>query len=33
MHEALVSHLYNEASPEERRRVEDKLKSCSACAE
>ena len=33
MHEALVSHLYNEASPEERRRVEQHLKSCSVCAE
>jgi hypothetical protein len=33
MHEALVSHLYNEASPEERRRVEEHLKSCSICAE
>jgi len=33
MHEALVSHLYNEASPEERSRVEEHLKSCSACAE
>jgi hypothetical protein len=33
MHEALVSHLYNEASPEERRQVEEHLKSCSVCAE
>ena len=33
MHEALVSHLYNEASPEERRRVEDHLRSCIVCAE
>ena len=33
MHEALVSHLYNEASPDERRRVEEHLKSCGACAE
>ncbi len=33
MHEALVSHLYNEASTEERRRVEEHLESCSVCAE
>ena len=33
MHEALVSHLYNEASPEERRQVQEHLKSCSVCAE
>jgi predicted anti-sigma-YlaC factor YlaD len=31
MREALVSYLYNEATPEESRRVEDHLISCEAC--
>jgi hypothetical protein len=31
MHEALVSYLYNEAPPEEGRRVEAHLAECSAC--
>lgn len=31
MHEALVSYLYNEATPEEGRRVEAHLTECSAC--
>lgn len=31
MHEALVSYLYNEAPPEEARRVVDHLTICSAC--
>ena len=31
MHEALVSYLYNEAPPEEGRRVEAHLTECSAC--
>src|SRR5262249_25354152 len=33
MHEALVSYLYNEATPDETRRVESHLKQCSACGE
>ncbi|HWX41406.1 MAG TPA: zf-HC2 domain-containing protein [Blastocatellia bacterium] len=33
MHEALVSYLYDEATPEETRRVESHLKQCSACGE
>ncbi|MEK6299395.1 MAG: zf-HC2 domain-containing protein [Acidobacteriota bacterium] len=31
MHEALVSYLYNEATPEEGRRVEAHLTECSGC--
>ena len=31
MREALVSYLYNEATPEENRRVEDHLIACSSC--
>ncbi|HSO74030.1 MAG TPA: zf-HC2 domain-containing protein [Blastocatellia bacterium] len=31
MHEALVSYLYNEAAPEERRSVEVHITQCSAC--
>src|SRR5215831_6205969 len=33
MHEALVSYLYDEATPEEIRSVEVHLKQCSACGE
>jgi len=33
MHEALVSHLYREATPEESIRIEDHLKQCKVCAE
>jgi Putative zinc-finger len=33
MHEALVSHLYGEATPEETTRVEAHIKECKACAD
>ncbi|HEY7543887.1 MAG TPA: zf-HC2 domain-containing protein [Blastocatellia bacterium] len=33
MHEALVSYLYDEASPEERQQVEAHLKECLSCKE
>jgi hypothetical protein len=33
MHEALVSYLYEEATPEDVRLMESHLKGCSACAE
>jgi hypothetical protein len=33
MHEALVSHLYNEATPEESSRVQAHINECKTCAE